>query len=116
MPKVRPFHDSDDVEPLGYLVRCPGCGVIHALYVRAPNERGARWTFSGDIESPTFSPSLLHQKDNPNGRCHSFIKAGFFEYLPDCHHRLAGNRIEIPEWPLAEFDRVSVFGNDYEEG
>lgn len=35
----------------GYLFYCPGCDDIHIV--------GDGWQFNGNLESPTFSPSIL---------------------------------------------------------
>ena len=56
------------------------------------------WTFNGSIESPTFSPSLLCNQDDPGSRCHSFVKDGKIQFLNDCWHELRGQTVEIPEW------------------
>jgi hypothetical protein len=81
------------------LVRCPGCAEgewsvgFHAI--------DERWTFNGNYERPTFSPSLLATVDFNDGRrrvCHSFIRDGRIEYLSDCTHSLAGQTIELPAW------------------
>ena len=72
---------------------CPGCGMHHAF--------DKRWTFDGNFEQPTFSPSLLVKFPWWNGEkridmvCHSFIKAGKIEYLGDCTHELKGKTIEM---------------------
>jgi len=72
---------------------CPGCGRCHA-----PDER---WTFNGDYEKPTFSPSILVKTGHypkPEDICHSFVTDGMIQFLSDCTHELAGQTIEIPDW------------------
>jgi hypothetical protein len=56
------------------------------------------WTFNGDLERPTFEPSLLCDQHDPAHRCHLFLRQGRIEYLSDCHHALAGQTVECPEW------------------
>lgn len=73
--------------------------------------------FDGNMESPTFSPSLLIQIDrwtppvtsenieewrlNPWDQkpvkhiCHTFIRAGKIQFLADCTHRLAGQTVDM---------------------
>ena len=72
-----------------YAVQCPGCGCLHGF--------DNRWIFNGDFEKPTFSPSMLVNKDDPNTRCHSFVRDGKIEFLSDCHHKYAGQTLELEE-------------------
>lgn len=78
---------------------CPGCRMMH----RVPIEGEHAWTFDGDIEAPTLSPSILVRwsyGDPPKARaCHSFVRAGMIEFLADCTHQLAGQTVPIPEIP-----------------
>jgi hypothetical protein len=71
---------------------CPACNEHHA-----PIE--GRWTFNGDYEKPTFSPSLLvtsaYKGDINNYVCHSYITDGKIQYLSDCTHELAGQTIDL---------------------
>lgn len=84
---------------------CPGCDSVHVI-VSAPG----RWTFDGDVEAPTFSPSVLvtydgtdaGQADAPPARCHSFVRAGKIEFLGDCSHVFVGKTVDLPDWPYAE--------------
>lgn len=52
------------------------------------------------MEKPTFTPSLLVQWGSEQARqgCHSFIKEGMIQFLPDSTHKLAGQTVEIPDW------------------
>lgn len=110
MAKLLPFED-------GYTFLCPGCGFGHGVWTKQPNGRnGAVWSFNGDLEKPTFSPSLLVQGTRritddeatrilagenleiPKYRCHSFIRDGNIQFLNDCTHALAGQTVPIPEY------------------
>lgn len=100
--------------------RCPGCNDTHTLSYRI-------WTFNGDLEKPTFRPSVLEttgchvaghnpgdtcwctynaeqrEKGEPEapfrcGRCHSFVTDGRIQFLGDCTHALAGQTVDLPEW------------------
>jgi len=77
----------------GHYIRCPGCDDIHVL--------DTRWSFSGDLERPTFHPSLLVYADPESipsrHRCHSFIRDGRIQFLSDCEHSLAGKTVDLPE-------------------
>jgi Family of unknown function (DUF6527) len=57
-----------------------------------------RWSWNGDLNWPTFSPSLLCNGHDPKNRCHSFIKDGNIQFLSDCWQKLAGKTVELPEW------------------
>lgn len=97
---------------------CPGCDMMHGIAVgEGP---GPRWTWNGDPERPTFSPSVLVQFDcweppvtpknieqwraNPwqqtkvSRICHSFVRDGQIQFLGDCTHALAGQTVPLPEW------------------
>jgi hypothetical protein len=86
-----------------YQFWCPGCEGPHDIatvleHARA-NRDGSRpvWKFNGNMEAPTFSPSVNY----PNW-CHFFVEAGKIRFLDDCHHALAGKTVEIPDWPRDE--------------
>ena len=101
--------------------RCP-CGDVHAAIVGGP---GQKWTWNGDTEKPTFTPSMLvtsghyvtrkageelscwctYAKENPEEnlpfgcyRCHSYVRDGVVEFLNDCTHALAGQKVPLGEW------------------
>lgn len=87
--------------------RCPGCETMHQVWTD-------RWTWNGDGDRPTFSPSVLvtgTQKitDEEHAaimrgekiqtrplRCHSFVEAGRIRFLNDCTHDLAGQAVDLP--------------------
>jgi hypothetical protein len=78
-----------------FLWWCPGCQCCHFANTVAnvPNE--PTWSFNGDFESPTFSPSFLVDADKPERRCHTFIENGHIRYLDDCHHGLKGKIVPM---------------------
>ena len=89
---------------------CPGCKCNHGIWLKKDVYSGPTWSFNGDMDKPTFSPSLLVRYDHyvPSGapadqqplvkeRCHTFITDGKIQYLGDCTHELAGQIIELPE-------------------
>lgn len=89
----------------GQIFFCPGCEQEHAVNT-APN--GPRWTYNGDTNRPTFSPSILvttrWSVNDPGGKdevCHSFVRDGHIQFLGDCTHELAGQTVELSEWPHA---------------
>ena len=79
---------------------CPGCQRNHVIYTdpRAqPN--GHFWTFDGNEERPTFSPSI-----NIVGQCHYFIREGMIQYCSDSKHALAGITVPMPDLKLINED------------
>ncbi|HHJ12148.1 MAG TPA: anaerobic dehydrogenase [Chromatiales bacterium] len=74
---------------------CPGCRQLHRFHVNKPSpDTGARWTWDGNIDAPTFSPSLLYP-----GKCHLFIWEGWIRFLGDCQHELADQIVGVPDLP-----------------
>lgn len=100
---------------------CPGCRGMHVVKVNGPNA----WEYNGDVNKPTFSPSLLiasghhsslykqgdpcwctynatkpvDEKSFECGVCHSFIRDGMIQFLTDCTHHLSGQTVSIPDLP-----------------
>jgi len=92
MPKLKPTDQGS------YLFKCPGCKMLHVVYVTTPGY--PHWTFNGDLDKPTFNPSLMcswQQRGEPKV-CHSFINDGSIQFLHDCTHDKAGQTVPIPEW------------------
>lgn len=103
---------------------CPGCDDVHQVKHGEP----AGWGWNGDHASPTFTPSVLvtsgHYVDGqPEGgscwckwnaehpgdpspykcyRCHSYVTDGRIQFLGDCTHQLAGQTVELPDYPRRE--------------
>lgn len=92
MPKVLKLTNQDGSHG-GWLAECPACGFGHLF--------DPRWKFNGDVERPTFEPSMLvhanPRSGPPSVRCHSFLRDGVWEYLGDCQHEMAGQRVPVPE-------------------
>lgn len=113
-------------------IECPGCGNDHALPTewtpsgmeRSPHIGACTWGFDGNLDAPTFTPSIRATTGHycnpgqsvgncacdfqerfpdeepwhhPCGICHSFVRAGRIEFLSDCTHALAGQTVELPE-------------------
>lgn len=101
MAKARIWGRSEDgsEEAKGVIViNCPGCRHYHEIYTKMPMSNGARWSFNGDFEKPTFSPSLLIRTGHyACGICHSFIRDGRIQFLDDCTHPLKGQTVDLPD-------------------
>ncbi len=95
-----------------YAFHCPGCGHLHSYTVggylpgeiealkernggKLPDQMPPRWTFNGNLERPTFTASLLINKDHPKSRCHLFVTDGQIVYQQDCHHDLRGKTVAM---------------------
>lgn len=78
-----------------FSVQCPACGYEHPFHVGRPNSSGAQWSFNGDMERPTFSPSMLCMPDGPK-RCHSFVRDGQIQFLSDSWHGRS-DTVDLPE-------------------
>lgn|SRR5574343_92638 len=80
-----------------YLVECPGCKMAHAIHTARYSS--PRWEFDGNMESPTFSPSILVRWDEGTPPvyhvCHSYIIKGQWQFLSDCTHALAGQTVPM---------------------
>ena len=76
---------------------CPGCEEPHMPSI----EGAAPWTWDGNRERPTLSPSIL-VTDGQGNRCHSFLRDGKLEFLTDCTHKMAGQTVALPDWPYDE--------------
>ncbi len=101
-----------------FMFHCPGCKCGHGVWTTNPNSlTKAMWSFNGDMQRPTFSPSLLirsHQWQPPvtaenmdkwrkepwpqtqvETVCHSFVRDGQIQFPSDCTHELAGKTVPM---------------------
>jgi len=88
---ARPWSAPDGRSGVNYWLWCPGCDQAHA-----PNER---WTYNGDPDRPTFTPSILVTGGSRGLVCHSFVTDGRIQFLGDCTHALAGETVDLPDVP-----------------
>lgn len=113
--KLKPYKDA--AGGTGYTYLCP-CGDYHAP--------SSGWQFNGDMEKPTFSPSVLVTTGHYVGGkpavncwcdykqrtgedapfncylCHSFVRDGMVQFLSDCTHALAGQTVPLGDLPRSE--------------
>lgn len=93
---------------VGYIHYCPACEEAHSY--RTDGQGKANWTFNGNAERPSFTPSMLirwgakvpgyeNWKDDPGGTCHYFLTDGQISYCGDSTHALAGKTVALPELP-----------------
>lgn len=76
---------------------CPGCGLYHRLPFTG--EKRPKWSFDGNLENPTISPSINSWQNDQEGkvrnRCHHFVRNGQIEFLGDCTHALKGQTVTM---------------------
>lgn len=93
--KIHHFGKGDYGPPHGvqevYGFWCPGCERPHSYHV-------PRWNFNGSMDRPTFTPSLLLNKDVPEHRCHLWLTEGRIKFEQDCDHVLRGQTVDLPDW------------------
>jgi hypothetical protein len=78
----------------GYAFDCPGCEGIHVFYdFMADGSKG--WWFNGDMEKPTFTPSLRNTR--PGFCCHLNLTDGKFQFHTDCTHANKGKWMDMVE-------------------
>lgn len=78
--------DSGDAVMRGLIYVCPcGCGVPHALPFHPLSADDVKydrhgWTWDGNHEVPTLSPSIRSHEDGRDGptHWHGYLTAGFF--------------------------------------
>lgn len=88
-----------------YVFYCPGCKEAHQFSV-------PRWKFDGDVDKPTFEPSLrmftTDDEDDlgnklPKPReltiCHLVLTKGNIFFCADSDHDLKGKTVPLPELP-----------------
>lgn len=100
----------------GYGHWCPGCESGHEINVDKPNHSGARWTFDGNAQRPTFTPSVnikWGRFADPNykpveghdhsGVCHYNITSGRIIFHGDSTHKLSGQTVDLPDMPEGKY-------------
>lgn len=95
-----------------YFHWCPACLELHPL----PD---VGWTFDGNLEQPTFTPSFKHSgkrhvlvdgewsgeyvRDAAGNAlddvCHYVLTAGILNFAADCTHAMAGQSVPLPALP-----------------
>jgi hypothetical protein len=86
---------GEDTGCVSYWFWCPGCKGNHRYEV-------PHWTFNGNLERPSFTPSLLMNRGSTNPTvpvCHLFMTDGEIRFLNDCTHDLAGKTVPCLELP-----------------
>lgn len=93
---------------------CQACGRVHGVRVDdGPSIPQPKWSWDGDRERPTLSPSIKESfpadDESPEEIvCHHFVKAGRIEYCGDNPHILNGATVDMVEIP----DSYSISGDE----
>lgn len=109
---------------VGYIHYCPACEEAHAY--RTDGQGKANWTFNGNVEQPSFTPSMriswgnkvagYEEKFKTGTVCHYFIVTGdavrqsgrmpdadstrsYIDFCGDSTHAMAGQVVPLPELP-----------------
>lgn len=100
--------------PGQYAFYCPGCKTKHVYTTSECAEAKLQWKFNGDLDKPSFTPSLLNRWgkhvdanwQEPKGTapdggwsgiCHLFVTDGKIIYCSDSTHAYAGKTIEMED-------------------
>lgn len=98
MAKVVPYSQEDGFSNNGWAINCPGCNRRHYI-----PDNGI-WKFNGNVDRPTFKPSVnescnapgpKHQPGIPYSRCHFIITDGMIQFCADCTHNHAGETLPM---------------------
>lgn len=99
--------NHNDPEHEEYMFICPGCKTGHRYVVKWGQKEiedmkrlgygTPTWQFNGDLESPTFTPSLLYHKSDVQPLCHIYMTNGKIQFLSDCTHELAGQTVDLAD-------------------
>ena len=93
-------------DPYGWRFWCPGCREPHSFRTSTEHLGETNkpvWTFNGDADNPTFSPSLGIKDWDEEARtfrgyrCHLFVRDGQIQFLDDSKHALAGQTVEMAD-------------------
>ena len=95
-----------------WMIKCQACD-HHYI----PKDR---WKFDGNVESPSFTPSVNESVNQPemdgyrpevkSSRWHFTVTKGKITYGDDCSHDLRGQTLILPDFSAAEIACNSPVG------
>lgn len=103
--QVREWSNTENTEHgRNLFMWCPGCDQLHGVELL---HEPTRWDWDGNEEAPTISPSILCHTNGRDSdqKCHSFVRAGKWEFLSDSFHALAEqtvDMVDLPDWVTNE--------------
>lgn len=98
----------------GWMHWCPACNEVHAIAVEKAFANGAKWSFNGNMDKPSFVPSVKitigPMPTVPVGRadagkiyvCHYILTDAVIDYCGDCTHSLRGQKVALPVIPRGQ--------------
>ena len=98
-------YDIEGKRVAAWYVYCPACLRSHHFVVENRDNPEFCWTFDGNMEEPTFEPSLgVSGRHWVNDRwvaerCHSFLRGGVWQFQSDSTHGLAGKKVPMVAFP-----------------
>lgn len=90
--KLQKLTDKEDGS-ISYWFWCPGCDSWHRFDVGSHGNLS--WKFNGDMEWPTFTPSLHY----PDVVCHLTLTDGMIKFHGDSTHALKCQTVPLPDIP-----------------
>jgi hypothetical protein len=70
-------------------------GSLHGL-IRPPFALGSLFDHARKSEDPFYG--RWQSRAARRKGCHSYVTNGRIQFLSDCHHSLAGQTVELPDW------------------
>lgn len=91
---LRKVDRDDGVEQ--YIFFCPGCKCGHYVIVKGDSTKMPVWIWNGNVEKPTFSPSIRVRASD--SVCHTYVREGMIQFLGDCTHKLANQTVPMEDF------------------
>ena len=95
------YYELEGGEPTHF---CPACKSLHTFNVNKQRPNGARWSWDGNIDKPTFTPSMnIRLGPLLGGKmliCHYTLIKGVIKYMNDCTHKMRGQIVDLPPIPM----------------
>ena len=95
-----------------FLFWCPGCGCGHLYWCGPGFEHSQKWDFNGNVDKPTFTPSLrtyvritkeiddkLVDTGEQKTLCHLNLTDGQLQYCEDNPHKMNNQTIPMQDIP-----------------
>lgn len=95
--------DNDQI--YGYKFWCPACRCTHVFRTEKESLDGKprpTWSFNGDMDSPSFTPSMVFFEEENGVRktiCHFYVTKGVIDYCSDSPHEFRGKKIPLGDIP-----------------
>ena len=121
MSKLMPVNRTpENTSAPDFVFFCPACKCGHGVWTTHKNGfTGAIWGFNGNMDAPTFTPSIKIQRDGweppvtpenmdeyrnhpwPQQKvthiCHLFVENGYLKFCTDCTHDFRGKTVPMPD-------------------